>query len=211
VDQTGSSVLDRLDLPKGVLDYKDSQQVTAGTSLRAGDQFFVRAKEGAKPTAITIEAGDTMTTLAAKVRRAAGFSATVSIVRNGDYSALQIKPLNSRTTVEVIAGKGGKDALESLGLTEGVARVTGGDADKAKKIYGLKLSNDLSLDGKEAIKTAFSQLDQALSKIRTIYRDLKTAAAPKTGPATPSGPVPAYLQAQLANYQAGLTRLTGGA
>ncbi len=210
IDQTGASVLDRLGLPKGTLDYKDSQLVTAGTSLRAGDQFYIRAKEGAQPAAITIEANDTLSSLAQKVRRAAGFSATVSVVRNGDNSVLQIKPLNSRTTVEVIAGKGGKDALEALGLSEGVARVSGGEADKEKKIYGLKLSNDLTLEGKEAIKTALDQLDAALSKIRSIYRDLKTAATPQTGPAAPTGPVPAYLQAQLANYQAGLSRLTGG-
>jgi hypothetical protein len=210
VDQTGASVLDRLGLPKGTLDYKDSQLVTAGTSLRAGDQFFVRGREGAQPTAITIEAGDTLGTLAQKVRRAAGFSAAVSVVRNGEFSVLQIKPLSSRTTVEIIAGKGGKDALEALGLSEGVARVSGGQADKEKKIYGLKLSNDLTLEGKEAIKTALDQLDAALSKIRSIYRDLKTAATPQTGPAAPSGPVPAYLRAQLSNYQAGLARLTGG-
>ena len=146
VDTTGSSILDKLGLPKGTLDYKDSQLVTSGTSLRAGDQFFVRDKEGAQPVAVTIEATDTLTTLAQKVRRAAGFSATVNIVRSADgkSSVLQIKPVDGNSTVEVIAGMGGKDALQALGLTEGVARVTGGDADKAKKIYGLKLSNDLT-------------------------------------------------------------------
>jgi len=160
---------------------------------------------------VTIEANDTMTTLAQKVRRAAGFSATVSVVRSADglNSVLQIKPINSKSTVEVISGKGGKDALEALGLQEGVARVTGGDADKEKKIYGLKLPNDLKLDTKDHIKAAAAALSDALSKIRTIYRDLNNIANPPPKTAA-SGPVPAYLQAQLANYQAGLQRLTGG-
>jgi hypothetical protein len=210
-DVAGSSVLDRLGLPKGAIDYKDSQLVTAGTSLRAGDQFYIRGKEGARPVVVTIEAKDTMTTLALKVRRAAGFGAKVEVVRNGDFSVLQIKPLNERTTIEVIAGKGGKDALEALGLAEGVARTSGGEADKDKKIYGLKLSNDLSLATKDEIKAAVTQLDAALTKIRAIYRDLKTAMQPKsTAHPIPSGPIPAYLRAQLANYQAGLSRLGGG-
>ena len=211
VDVAGASVLDRLGLPKGTIDYKDSQLVTAGTSLRAGDQFYIRGKEGSRPVAVTIEANDNMATLAIKVRRAAGFAAKVEVVRNGDYSVLQIKPLNERTTVEVIAGKGGKDALEALGLKEGVARNSGGEADKDKKIYGLKLSNDLSLASKDEIKAAVEQLDSALTKIRSIYRELKAAMLPKsTANAIPDGPVPAYLQAQLANYQAGLSRLGGG-
>jgi hypothetical protein len=212
VDPTGASILDTLGLPKGTLDFKDSQLVTAGTSLRAGDQFYLRTKEGALPTAITIAANDTLSSLAQKVRRAAGFSATVNIVRSADgtRSVLQIKPLDSRSTVEIIAGKGGKDALEALGLQEGVARQTGGEADTAKKIYGLKLSQDLKLDNKGDIKAALDQLSAALSKIRSIYRDLQDAANPQKA-AAPSGPVPAYLQAQIANYQAGLARLTGGA
>ncbi|HET9159134.1 MAG TPA: hypothetical protein VFN88_00850, partial [Caulobacteraceae bacterium] len=211
VDQTGASILDTLGLPKGTLDYKDSPLITAGTSLRAGDQFYIRTKEGALPTAITIAADDTLTSLAQKVRRAAGFSASVSVVRSADgsQSVLQIKPLDARSTVEIIAGKGGKDALEALGLSEGVARQSGGDADKAKKIYGLKLSKDLKLDNKDDIKAALDQLSAALAKIRSIYRDLSSLANPQTKTA-PSGPVPAYLQAQIANYQAGLDRLTAG-
>jgi hypothetical protein len=56
-------------------------------------------------------------------------------------------------------------------------------------------------------------LNDALGVIRNAYKDLETAAKPKP-PATPgaghSGPVPAYLTTQIANYQAALNRLTGG-
>ena len=52
--------------------------------------------------------------------------------------------------------------------------------------------------------------------IRKAYQGLVTAATPATPQsvaakaAKASGPVPAYLTAQIANYQAGLARLTGG-
>lgn len=210
VDTTGSSVLDRLGLPKATLQFKSSPLLTASTSLRAGDEFYIRAREGDLPTAITIAANDTLATLATKVRRAVGFGAKVETVHSGFYSVLKISPLNKRSTVEIIAGKGGKDALEALGLTEGVARTLGGDADKDKKIYGLRLSHDLNLGSAADIKTATDQLTTALSQIRTIYRDLKAAASPPAGKSAANGPVPAYLQAQLANYTAGLNRLTGG-
>ena len=67
---------------------------------------------------------------------------------------------------------------------------------------GLDLSTDASA------KAALANLQAALGVIRTVYRDLKEAADPK--PPTPTGPVPAYLSAQIANYQAALNRLTGG-
>lgn len=212
VDAAGASVLDQLGLPKGTIDYKDSQLLTAATSVRAGDQFFIRSKEGGRPVAVTIAANDTLATLATKVKRAAGFSAKVEVVKDGNYSRLQIKPLNERTTVEVIAGKGGADALAALGLKEGVARPL--DAEDAKKVYGLGLSNDLDLSDKASITLALDQLSKSLSKIRTVYRDLDIASK-STGnanapAAAASGPVPAYLQAQLANYQAGLSKLGGG-
>jgi hypothetical protein len=46
--------------------------------------------------------------------------------------------------------------------------------------------------------------------IRTAYKDLDAKLNPKPAAAAVSGPVPAYLSKQLANYQAGLERLTGG-
>ncbi len=46
VDPTGASVLDRLGLPSGTLDLSDSQQLTAQSSLRPGDQFTVRPGDG---------------------------------------------------------------------------------------------------------------------------------------------------------------------
>lgn len=207
VDVSGASILDTLGLPKGTLDFSGSNLLTSNTSVRAGDQFFIRTSEGGRQTAVTIEADETLDSLAQKVRRAAGYAATVSVVKKNGVSTLQIKPANDHSTIEIIPGKIGLDALESLGLSPGVARVSGGDAEKDKKIYGLGLLMDMSLDSAEAAKTAGDNLSNAMLKIRSLYRDLQRAADPQSDTPAVTGTVPAYLQAQLANYQAGLARL----
>ena len=79
VDAGGASVLDRLGLPKGAIDWTGSQQVVANSSVRAGDQFYVRSGSGSAK-AITIEESDTLKTLADKVSRALGFTAKVEVV-----------------------------------------------------------------------------------------------------------------------------------
>jgi hypothetical protein len=212
----GASVLDRLGLPKGELDYTSSQQVVAATSVRPGDQFVVGAREGQRGRTITIEAGDTLKTLATKINRALGFEARAEVVRDGEYERLQIKPRNERTLVKITPGKGGKDALESLGLSEGVVRHSTYNAttktddvtETARKIYGLKLDRGLSLSTPAEIKHALAELAGAMVAIRGAYRDLKMAATPKSAqPIT--GEAPAYLKNQLANYQSALQRLGG--
>ena len=119
--------------------------------------------------------------------------------------------------VEVLAGKGGKDALDALGLAPGMIRKTEFLDGKARtmapggEIYGLGLKTDIDLSDKDAIKRAMDVLSGALGKIRTVYRDLETAAKPKSATMPDiSGPVTAHLRAQIANYQAGLNRLLGG-
>lgn len=217
VDVSGASVLDKLGLPKGELAYSDSQRVTAATSARAGDQFQIRTRSGARPVTITIEENDTLETLATKIRRATGFSVKVEVIPDATQRQLQIKPLNQRYTVELLDGPAGKDALESLGLDAGILRATttqGGKiapADGGDPIFGLKLARDLSINSKEGLKAAVDALTYATSQIRAAYRELSGQnEATRTGPGKTGGTVPTYMTNQLANYQAALTRLTGG-
>ena len=216
VDTSGASALDRLGLPKGALAWSDSTRVTAATAARAGDQFQIRTREGGSAKTVTIEEADTLETLAAKVRRAGGFQVKVEVVVDGDFRRLQIKPVNGRTTVEVLAGKGDRDALEALGLPEGVVRLTKTEGEKVVSadgqgtVYGLQLARDLDITSKVGIKAALDELSIALGVVRTAYRDLETAAKPKSLTAAAMGPVPAYLTNQLKNYQAALDRLGGG-
>lgn len=219
VDATGASALDRLGLPKGTFDNTDSQKITAGSSIRAGEQFTVRAGTGRAQT-ITIEADDTLTTLSTKIKRATGFQAKVSISTSGGVRKLTIAPLNDRTVIEFGAGKDGKDALEFLGIPEGIVRNTVIDkkgastsADGKGQIFGLGLEADLRLDSAVEIAHAQADIATAMGVIRKAYKDLVAQATPQSDTPAASAPitgtVPQYLQNQLANYQAALARLGG--
>lgn len=219
VSANGASSLDRLGLPTGTLDLSDSPRITATSSLRAGEEFTVRSGTG-RPQTVTIAANETLETLAQKIRRATGFQAKVTIGSADGVRKLTIAPLNARNVIEFGAGKSGKDALEFLGIPEGMVRTTVvGDkgavpADGKGQIYGLGLEADLNLnDAKEIAHTA-ADLATAMGVIRKVYKDLVAAASPRSAQeeaaaAAATGEVPTYLKNQIANYQAALTRLGG--
>lgn len=220
VSDTGASALDRFGLPKGALDYDLSQKIVGSTAARAGDTFQIRVREGAPPMTITLEANDTLTTLADKIRRKAGFSAKVDLATANNSRTLRIQPNNDNAVVEILPGKGGKDLLEALGLDEGIVRRTEFRDGKTRatanggEVYGLALDLEINLSDKEQIHHAQAVLAAAMNKVRAAYKDLESLAKPETVKQAESGKtggaVPAYLTAQLANYQAGLSRLTGG-
>ena len=216
VDASGASVLDRLGLPKGKVEYSDSQLVTSATSARPGDTFQIRRRIGGSAVTITIEANDTLETLAKKIQRATSFGVKAEVVSDGDVRKLQIRPQNSRSSLEILGGKGGLDALEALGLHEGFVRTNVSKdgqmvpGDGGSPMYGLKMPRDLSLSTKEDIKAAIDKLTMSMSVLRTAFRDLEQGMKPASEKKKATGEVPAYLKNQLANYQAGLNRLTGG-
>ncbi len=219
---TGASVLDRLGLPSGALTLSDSQQLSAQSALRAGDQFTVQGGSGVKHT-VTIDPGETLNTLATKITRASGFEATVTVVSNlTGQRQLSIAPVNPRATVTLGVGPGDKNALPILGIPEGVLRATtvvNGvtlPGDGGNPIYGLGLSSTLTLSGSAQISHALAQVTTALGVIRTAYKAIVDAQTPQSVKdaqalaARAQGQVPQYLTDQLANYQAALSRLTGG-
>ncbi|HEX7885695.1 MAG TPA: hypothetical protein VF474_06935 [Phenylobacterium sp.] len=220
VDASGASSLDRLGLPKGTLDMTDSQRITAASSLRAGEQFTVRSGTG-RPQTITIESADTLNTLANKIKRATGFQAKVAVTSSGGIRKLTVTPLNARTIIEFGAGKVNKDALEFLGIPEGIVRNTvvndkgaSEPADGKGQIFGLGLEADLNLDSALEIAHAAADVSTAMGAIRKAYKDLVAQATPQSAQtaaasAAVTGKVPAYLQDQIANYQAALARLGG--
>ena len=220
VDESGASALDRLGLPKGTLQMTGSQQLTAASALRAGDQFEVRSGLSPIKKTITIETGDTLETLATKLRRALNFQADVKIVTTDGVRRLQIQPVNKRDTLEFLAGPEGKDALSGLGLPEGIVRTTitsrdgkSAPADGKGQIYGLKFDGKMTLDDATSISHVAAELATAMGVVRQAYKDLREAATPKSiakAAAAVNGPVPAYLTNQISNYQQALARLGGG-
>ncbi|MDP8915732.1 MAG: transcriptional regulator [Pseudomonadota bacterium] len=218
VVEGGASVLDRLGLPGGAIDYTGAQPIVAATSARAGDRFFVKLGTG-RAQAVTLEATDTLKTLAAKISRAMGFNGRVEIVKGrsamGPSDHLQITPRSHRASVELLPGEGGRNLLEALGLVEGTIRTVQRDSKGREvvppggKLHGLKLARDLTLSSKEEIKRAAGELNTAKNMVRIAYRELADALLPKDARPQPTGTAPAYMQAQLANYEAGLARLSG--
>lgn len=215
VSSGGASVLDRLGLPQGEINQSDSKALIDATALRAGDRFYVQNVSTGRQTAVTIEAKDTLQTLARKIEMASGRSLKVTIKTDRDYLSgmdgdarvtsggvqrLSITYADGREGAVLIPGEAGRDALAGLGLSPGFI---GRSADQ-KKTFGLNLAATLNLASAEAIAQAREQVQLAIKTMRDAYRALspEAAAPPITGKA------PAYLQAQIANYQAALARLT---
>lgn len=216
VSSGGASVLDRLGLPQGEIDQSDSKALVDATALRAGDRFYVQNASTGRKTAVTIDAKDTLQSLARKIESASGRSLKVTIKTDRDYLSsmdgdtrvtsggvqkLSITYADGRDGAVLIPGEAGRDALAGLGLTPGFI---GKSADQ-KKTFGLSLSATLNLANAEAIAMAKDQVQLAIKTMRDAYRALSPEAAkPRV-----TGKAPAYLQAQIANYQAALARLTG--
>jgi hypothetical protein len=213
----GASVLDRLGLPQGEIDQKDSKLLTAATSLRVGDRFYVSPADGGRAAAVTIDARDTLATLARKITVASGGKLKVTVASEGGavtgkdgetttttggLQRLSIAARDGRTGAVLTSGETGRDALLGLGLSPGYIGPSA--AESSLKTFGLNLPGGLTLNDEDAIKTAGEKIQGALKAIRDAYR----ALAPQNRAAA-AGPVPAYLTNQLANYQAALNRLVG--
>ncbi|RZJ29834.1 MAG: transcriptional regulator, partial [Brevundimonas sp.] len=214
----GASVLDRLGLPQGEIDQSQSKTLVNASSLRVGDRFYVSPADGGRSVAVTIEARDTLQTLARKIEQASNMKLKVTVSSEaakdgeaGDLASalrtgLQRLSITARDGVKgavLTAGETGRDALAGLGLSQGyIGKTTGDDVTKT---FGLGLPTNLSLNDAASIKTAGEKIQAAMKAIRDAYRGL----SPESNTPASTGTAPAYLQAQLANYQAALARLTG--
>ena len=219
VDASGASVLDLLGLPRGSLavQAQPSQLLTANSSVQAGDYFYVQSGSGS-PQKVVIAADDTYATLATKVEQASGYAATVTTTTSTTGEALQIKPANAASSIRIEAGPAGQDALGPLGLREGlvsdVATAAAPTAINGQPVtgdiqshYSITVPSELSLSTPAGVAAAKTSLATAVAEVQSIYSDLTTSKS--TGSGT-SGTVPAYITAQIANYQQALSRLTGG-
>ncbi len=218
VDPAGASSLDALGLPSGAISFTPFQSLTANTALLPGDQFTIKSNFNALPTTITIQAGDTLQSLAQAIERASGFAASAQVVTTGGLQQLKITPISSSFQITLGGGPAGQDALEGLGLSAGL--IVDNATAKAKSAtalngarptttlkanYGLGLESTLSLNSSLDAANALAQLGGAITTVKQIYSQMTTPPSNNT-----SGPVPAWLTAEIANYQAALARLTNG-
>jgi hypothetical protein len=219
VSAGSSSVLDRLGLPMGEVMYRDSTAITSGTSTRTGDQFaLVDPNSGLKRT-VTIDAADTLESLAKKIVRASGYKLKVDVVKvtGKDYSQLDIKPASKSAKMEFVAGASGRDALAGLGIEAGIVSA---DAKKpmdasasgyleSQKAMGLNYDPAINLSSEASITKAIESLKETIKNVQKVYNYLKYGDPQESDAKAKkkAGPAPAYLTDQIKNYQAGLQRL----
>jgi hypothetical protein len=206
----GASVLDRLGLPQGQIMQADSKLLTVATSARVGDQFSITPAAGGRAVTVTIDAKDTLESLAKKIGTASGRQLEAKVIT--DLKAkpivqrLEIKTAANKEGAIISAGAVGEDALGALGLSPGFVGPVKPDKD-ATKTFGLNLSNKLTLNDPASIKAAIDSLAQAMTAVRSSYRSLAPSTGVITNTQTGKGSSNAYQQTQLANYQAALNRL----
>ena len=140
--------------------------------------------------------------------------------RRREFGMLRIKAAEG-STIELFAGADGRDLLKSMGLQAGAIVNTGSLLDKDEKtsdappLHALDLPPTMTIGSLEDAEKAYEFIETAMSKLQRAYRDITMDPALKAlleGPQAgkQGGPVPAHVSAQLANYQAGLARLSGG-
>lgn len=218
ISNTYSDTLNAFGLPDGDLVVTDTASVTDRLAVRPGDHFFVSV-DGGRDKKITIEQGDNLRSLTFKINAALILDGNADVKRGTDGQTLKITPA-SGVQIELKHGADGRDALAALGLPTGVIMekpIAGTDSENAgPEIVTMGLIDSLNFDTKESREEAVSVLEGALRGLRTAYRwaiDDPTLLQLKNGdqgPGKRGGTVPAYLQAQIANYSAGLQRLGGG-
>lgn len=216
-DAGGASALDILGLPRGQVGVRDSTELTDRSALRVGDEFKIGA-DGRRLSTITIKEGDTLQSLVATISRAIGSSGRASIVKENGVERIKITPADGRA-VRIEAGRDGRNALQGLGLIQGVV-AQNIESRSALKTFGLGLNaaDLLKMGSKEELASTKAELSAAISIVRQAYDTLlhpnakEQTAEEKALEARrqAAGAAPAYYNQQLLNYQAALARLTGG-
>src|SRR5262249_4913905 len=123
---------------------------------------------------------------------------------------------NEGVQVQLLSGPKDFDALAGLGLkpqllvNDSTTNQSADDktpkADSGKQTIGLGLNVGLDLLSKSTAAHAHVVLIGAESLVRQAYARLTGSGQSTTQ--TPTGPAPAYLQSQLANYQTALAWLS---
>ena len=219
----GTSVLTRLGLPAGLVDYRQERDIETQTSIRAGDHFYISVN-GGRLQKVTINEGDDFKSLATRIRRLSyRYIDAKSVVSTDDNKGQELRiETRNGSIVDVLAGKGARDALIKLGMqptkilspealsTVGDASL-GTDPDNLGGTFDLKLLSAFSLRSKKEAEFVSAQINTALETIRRAFRSLTydpVKAKILRDADLKKGTVPVYLSKQLSNYQAGLNKLT---
>ncbi len=218
IDPNGSSVLDALGLPRGTVNPNQSVDLTAQTTLRAGDSFQIQIQGVAARTAtVTIDKGETLQSLATKINIQLQTYGQASVNYTAGAEGLKIVA-NPGQTISLVSGPAQFDALSRLGIAAGTltAPATKGSpsntttaATSTTQAFGLGLGTSFDLSTKTGADMARSQLLGVLSKIQSAYQTTNAPPAAPTAPGNTTGTAPAYLTSQMASYTLALNMLSG--
>jgi len=220
LDPQGTSVLDALGLPRGTINVNQSVDLTAQSTLKAGDSFGIDiAGTGGRDVTITIDQGETLESLTDKINAELLNAGTASVTFANGGEALQIK-MNKGVTATLVPGPADSDALARLGLPAGTltsaststsTSSSSSTSSTAPQVFGLGLTGSLDISNATDAGAAGATLLNVMSAIRNAYRTTNTPASSTstTTTAGSSAPAPALLQSQIANYSLALSLLTG--
>ena len=215
VASRGPGVLSKLGLRSGPVNPPASSDLLSQTSLRPGDHFYLRAGTGSARK-ITIEAGDTMQSLALKMSSSGVGKISVTAVTISGATKLQISA-RMGATVELTAGASGQDALAKLGLepTKLVSRALEEEDDAIVTPGGsftLGLNGDLNLRDAKTAAFVVGRIDAAIGAVKLAYQSLyfdETKAQTVQNKGKAGGVVSPYEAAQAGRYLDALRRLGG--
>jgi hypothetical protein len=216
VDTQGASVLDILGMPTGTIGASNSTLLVNRSALRVGDEFKIAIDDRHGAT-ISILAKDTMSSLLGRINRALGGGGRAQLIKEDGAERIKITATEGHA-VQIGSGREGRDALGGLGLKPGVVAIKP-SSKGALRTFGLGLlAADLKLDSKEAIAKTISELSAATSIIRQAYEAIVNPNAKELTPEEKalearrqagSSAAKAIYSAQIANYQAAISRLGG--
>jgi hypothetical protein len=219
IDESGASVLDALGLPKGTINPNQSVDLTAVTTLRAGDSFKLQLQGvGARTANITIDQGESLQSLVTKINSQLGSYGKAAVAFKNNAEGISITA-NAGETFTLASGPAGFDALSRLGLSPGTltapsanssaTTTTTSSSSTTTQSFGLGLGDDFDLTNQTGADLARSQLLGVLSKIQSAYQTTNAPAAPTATVGNTSGTASAYTTAQLGNYNLALSLLGG--
>ncbi|WP_404337422.1 hypothetical protein AB2M62_02225 [Sphingomonas sp. MMS12-HWE2-04] len=214
-DNGGGSVVSSIGFARGTINPATSAKLTTQTGLRVGDSFSIKVDDGTVRK-ITIGADDTLKTIADRISGITGSKAKTTTPTISGKQTLRVDT-KAGHSIEFLAGPAGSDALAKLGIDPQRIETPETQSANAPKVkpggtFGLMLSEALNVKTVDDAKIALKKLESAVSMSQTAYRSLYWDDAKATmvdgvkNTATGKGST-AREQAQLANYQAALTRL----
>ncbi len=206
-DNSGSSVLDALGLPRGTIGVSQSTDLTSQTTLRAGDSFQIQIEgTAARTITITIDNGETLQSLVTKINGELGSNGTASISYGANGEGLKIAA-GTGVTAKLVAGPANFDALARLGIAAGTLSASG-NSSSGTQAFGLGLNTNLDISTTTDAGAARAQLLSVLSAIQKTYRTTNTPASSTATASQSGGTVSAYTQSQLSNYSLALNLLS---